>query len=40
MKVGFPAILITRPHNINSGYPYRINKLDFEEILEVYKSIV
>ena len=40
MKVGFPAILITRPHNINSGYPYRINKLDFDEILEVYKSIV
>ena len=40
MKVGFPAILITRPHNVNSGYPYRINKLDFEEILAVYKSIV
>lgn len=40
MEVGFPAILITRPHNMDSDYPYRINKLDIEEILEVYKSIV
>lgn len=39
MRVGFPAILITRPHNINSDYPYRINRLDLEEILEVYKQI-
>lgn len=39
MRVGFPAILITRPHNVNSDYPYRINRLDLEEILEVYKQI-
>ena len=39
MRVGFPAILITRPHNFNSDYPYRINRLDLEEILEVYKQI-
>lgn len=40
LKVGFPAILITRPHNVNSDYPYRINRLDLAEILEVYKSIL
>ena len=39
MRVGFPAILITRPHNVHSDYPYRINRLDLEEILEVYKQI-
>ena len=39
MKVGFPAILITRPHNIHSDYPYRVNKLDIEEIMEVYSHI-
>lgn len=39
MKVGFPAILITRPHNINSYYPYRINRLDLEEIIKVYNQI-
>lgn len=40
LNVGFPAILITRPHNIDSDYPYRINKLDLDEILEIYKQIV
>lgn len=40
LEVGFPAILITRPHNMHSDYPYRISKLDIEEILEVYKQIV
>lgn len=40
MKVGFPAILITRPHNIHSDYPYRINRLDLDEITKVYHSIV
>lgn len=40
LRVGFPAILITRPHNINSDYPYRINRLDIEEIMEVYKTIL
>lgn len=40
MSVGFPAILITRPHNIHSDYPYRIEKLDIDEILEVYSQIV
>lgn len=40
MQVGFPAILITRPHNVNSDYPYRISKLDLEEILKVYNQIV
>ena len=40
LQVGFPAILITRPHNINSDYPYRINKLDLDEILHVYNQIV
>lgn len=40
LKVGFPAILITRPHNINSDYPYRINKLDLDEIIEVYNCMV
>lgn len=39
MKVGFPAILITRPHNVHSDYPYRVNKLDIEEIMEVYNRI-
>lgn len=39
MKVGFPAILITRPHNINSDYPYRVNRLDLEEITKVYNQI-
>lgn len=40
LNVGFPAILITRPHNIDSDYPYRINKLDIEEIIEVYQRIL
>lgn len=40
MKVGFPAILITRPHNIHVDYPYRVNRLDIDEILEVYNRIV
>lgn len=40
LEVGFPAILITRPHNTHSDYPYRVSKLDIEEILEVYKQIV
>ena len=40
LEVGFPAILITRPHNMSSDYPYRINRLDLEEIMEVYKQIV
>ena len=39
LKVGFPAILITRAHNMSSNYPYRINRLDIEEIIEVYKQI-
>jgi FMN phosphatase YigB (HAD superfamily) len=39
MKVGFPAILITRPHNVHSDYPYRVNRLDIEEIMEVYSRI-
>ena len=40
LQVGFPAILITRPHNINSDYPYRVNRLDLDEILAVYAKIV
>ena len=40
LQVGFPAILITRPHNIDSDYPYRINKLDLDEILNVYNQIL
>lgn len=40
LQVGFPAILITRPHNINSDYPYRISKLDLDEILNVYNKIL
>ena len=39
MQVGFPAILITRPHNVHSDYPYRVNKLDIEEIMEVYSRL-
>lgn len=39
LKVGFPAILITRPHNVHSDYPYRVSKLDIEEIMEVYSRI-
>ena len=39
MQVGFPAILITRPHNVHSDYPYRVSKLDIEEIMEVYSRI-
>lgn len=40
LQVGFPAILITRPHNIHSDYPYRVNRLDLDEILAVYAKIV
>ena len=40
LKVGFPAILITRPHNMHSDYPYRVNRLDIDEILAVYNQIV
>ena len=40
LKVGFPAILITRPHNAHSDYPYKINKLDIDEILDVYNQII
>ena len=40
LKVGFPAILITRPHNIDSDYPYRISRLDLDEIMAVYNSIL
>lgn len=39
MKVGFPAILITRPHNVDSDYPYRVDRLDLEEIIKVYNQI-
>lgn len=39
LEVGFPAILITRPHNVNSNYPYRIHRLDINEITEVYNRI-
>lgn len=39
MQVGFPAILITRPHNVNSDYPYRIDRLSIEEITKVYNRI-
>ena len=40
LQVGFPAILITRPHNAHSDYPYRVNRLDLDEILAVYAKIV
>ena len=40
LKVGFPAILITRPHNMHSDYPYRVNRLDIDEILAVYNQII
>lgn len=40
INVGFPAILITRPHNAHLDYPYRVNRLDIDEILEVYHRIV
>lgn len=40
LQVGFPAILITRPHNVHSDYPYRVNRLDLDEILAVYAKIV
>jgi FMN phosphatase YigB (HAD superfamily) len=40
LNVGFPAILITRPHNKNSNYPFKINKLDLNEIIEVYNTII
>lgn len=40
LEVGFPAILITRPHNAHSDYPYKINKLDIDEILDVYNQII
>ena len=40
LKVGFPAILITRPHNIDSDYPYRIKRLDLDEIRAVYNIIL
>lgn len=40
LQVGFPAILITRPHNMHSDYPYRVSRLDIDEILAVYNQIV
>lgn len=40
LEVGFPAILIIRPHNQNSNYPYKIHKLDIDEIQTVYESII
>ena len=40
LNVGFPAILITRPHNKHSDYPYKINNLKLDEILNVYNQIL
>ena len=36
IKVGLPAILISRPHNININFEFRIDKLDYREIENMY----
>ena len=36
IKVGLPAILISRPHNININFEFRIDKLDYREIEKMY----
>ena len=36
IKAGLPAILISRPHNINIDFEFRIDKLDYREIENMY----
>lgn len=36
IESGLPALLLTRPHNINILTPYRINSLRYKEIEEKY----
>lgn len=36
---GFPALLITRDHNIKYDTPYRINNLKYNEILKKYNEL-
>lgn len=36
LEKGLPALLITRPHNINYNFKYRINSLDYDEIVYKY----
>lgn len=40
LEVGFPAILIKRPHNQHSDYPYQIDSLDINQIIKVYNKII
>ena len=36
IKAGLPALLISRPHNININFEFRIDKLDYREIEKMY----
>lgn len=38
IKAGLPALLISRPHNINHECPFRISKLDINEIVDAYNN--
>lgn len=40
IKSGVPALLITRPHNINRDFKYRISKLDINEIEYMYNCLL
>ena len=36
IQAGLPALLISRPHNINIDFEFRIDKLDYREIEKMY----
>ena len=36
IKAGLPALLISRPHNINIEFEFRIDKLEYREIEKMY----
>ena len=36
IQAGLPALLISRPHNINIDFEFRIDKLDYREIENMY----
>lgn len=39
LQAGFPALLITRPHNKWIKTPYRVSHLKYNEIVEVYNEL-
>ena len=40
LEKGLPALLITRPHNINYDFKYSINSLDYDEIVYMYNIMI